>query len=62
MSKKDLLMKALEELRVDLIRLRDAAAHPGPYMDPEDYDIESGKEFAYDEAVYRLNKIIQGDK
>ena len=58
----DATKKALEELRVDLIRARDAAAHPGPYMDPEDYDIESGKEFAYDEAVYMLNKIIQDDK
>ena len=58
----DAMMKALEELRVDLIRLRDSAAHPAPYMEPEDYDVESGKEFAYDEAVYMLNKIIQGSK
>ena len=58
----DAMMKALEELRVDLIRLRDSAANPAPYMEPEDYDVESGKEFAYDEAVYMLNKIIQDNK
>lgn len=58
----DATMKALEELRVEILQLRDFAANPAPYMRPEDYDVESGKEFAYDEVVYMLNKIIQDDK
>ena len=58
----DATNKALEEMRDEVLRLRDVAANPAPYMHDEDYDIESGKEFAYDEVVTMLNKIIQADK
>lgn len=58
-NKKDLLMKALEQLREEVLVERDYAANPPPYMDEEDYASYTGKELAYDDVVYKLNKIIK---
>ena len=56
---KDKLIKALEEFRVEVLSDRDFAANPGPYLSENEYGYADGKEFAYDEIVFKLNKIIQ---
>lgn len=57
-AKADYYEQELKKLRDELLRDRDDAANPAPYMQPSDYDVESGKEFAYDEVVYKLNKVL----
>ena len=48
----------LKKLREDVLDDRNMAANPGPYLQESDYDYASGKEFALDEVVDSLNRIL----
>ena len=49
----------LKKLRDEVERLHHTAAHPPAYLTPESYDMESGKEFAYDEVLSMVNKVLR---
>ena len=59
MNKKDLLMKALEEFREEVIVDRDIAANPPVYMHENDYHAYSGKELALDDVGITSRKLVQ---
>jgi len=57
-AKAEYFENELKKLRDELVVACDSAAKPAAFMQPEEYDTEAGKEFAYADAVDRLNKVL----